>query len=77
MSSGPGGSGEGEGFDQTDAETQAQMAEAGLLGSFADPGETGENVDAAFTAMQDINQEPPGLEDYDVTGAIVCGVGNM
>lgn len=67
MSSGPGGSGEGEGFDQTDAETQAQMAEAGLLGSFADPGETGENVDAAFTAMQDINQEPPGLEDFDVS----------
>lgn len=67
MSSGPGGSGEGEGFDQTDAETQAQMAEAGLLGSFAEPGETGENVDAAFTAMQDINQEPPGLEDFDVS----------
>tara|TARA_Y100000401_G_scaffold103799_1_gene95080 strand:- start:1030 stop:1698 length:669 start_codon:yes stop_codon:yes gene_type:complete len=74
MSSGPGGSGEGEGFDQTDAETQAQMAEAGLLGSFADPGETGENVDAAFTAMQAINQEPTSLEDYDVTGQIF-GIG--
>ena len=74
MSSGPGGSGEGEGFDQTDAETQSQMAEAGLLGSFADPGETGENVDAAFTAMQDINQEPTSLEDYDVTGQIF-GIG--
>tara|TARA_Y100000356_G_C11248540_1_gene285548 strand:+ start:151 stop:819 length:669 start_codon:yes stop_codon:yes gene_type:complete len=74
MSSGPGGSGEGEGFDQTDAETQAQMAEAGLLGSFADPGETGENVDAAFTAMQAINQEPTSLKDYDVTGQIF-GIG--
>ena len=74
MSSGPGGSGEGEGFDQTDAETQAQMAEAGLLGSFADSGETGENVDAAFTAMQAINQEPTSLEDYDVTGQIF-GIG--
>ena len=74
MSSGPGGSGEGAGFAQTAAETQAQMAEAGLLGSFADPGETGENVDAAFTAMQAINQEPTSLEDYDVTGQIF-GIG--
>ena len=68
MSSGESGGGmSGDDPNDPNSPTYGGIASSDMMGSFADPGETGENVDAAFTAMQDINQEPPGLEDFDVS----------
>ena len=75
MSSGESGGGmSGDDPNDPNSPTYGGIASSDMMGSFADPGETGENVDAAFTAMQAINQEPTSLEDYDVTGQIF-GIG--